>query len=154
MAASDDVYDVILDVLTSHALSIGYFEFVNTHESKVSPGYGLTADIWADRFDPIRQSGLAATSIRIIYMIRIRASLSQEPADKIDSSMSRAAFTLIRTFMANFELDGNARMVDVRGANNVPLSAQAGYIPTGDTKERIYDVTVPVLVNDMWDEAP
>ena len=43
----------ILDRLASHAMTLGVFDRVNTHEPKNAPGRGITCAIWVERIDPV-----------------------------------------------------------------------------------------------------
>ena len=106
----------ILDAVASHALASGYFERVNTHEPANAPGYGLTAAVWVDRMDTVLSSGLASTTGRLVFNIRLYTSMQQEPADAIDPNMTAAADALFRAYIGDFTLGGLVRQVDVRGS--------------------------------------
>ncbi len=60
---------------------------------------------------------------------------------------------LIAAFVADFSLGGKSRNIDIFGAHGFPLSARAGYIDIDNKKFRIMDITVPVIVNDVWSEG-
>lgn len=150
----------ILDPIRAHAAALGVFDTVGGHEPKRAPGTGLTFALWVDRINPVPSSGLTSTSIRFTVLGRIYGPMLAEPQDEIDPVMSDAAARFISALAGDLELNGPdgsgasvARSVDVRGIHGVDLSAQAGYIEQDRALYRVYTITVPVLVNDVYDEA-
>ncbi len=147
--------DATFDAIVSHALATGLFGRVNQHEPESVPRTGLTAAVWAQTIVPIAlASGLAATSARVTFMLRIYTSMLQEPADAIDPDMLRAASVLMAAYTGDFELGGTARNIDLLGASGVLLGAVAGYIGQDDKRSRVMDITVPVIFNDCWTQSP
>jgi hypothetical protein len=45
-------------------------------------------------------------------------------------------------------------MVDIKGAYDIPLAWEAGYLNVGGGMYRILDITLPLVINDVWTEAP
>lgn len=142
----------ILDQVVNHAYRSGYFERVNTHEPKNSPGNGLTAAVWMDYLGPTT-SGLASTSVLVILKIRIYGNMLQEPQDEIDPDITLAAAGLIESLSGDFELSGAARCVDLLGESGERLSARAGYLNVSGVLYRVMDITLPILVNDVWTQV-
>lgn len=142
----------IQDSLTSHASRTGVFDTVNGHETKNSPGLGVFAEVIIDTIDPIRASGLAATSIRLGLKVRISTDMLKEPQDGIDPRIVEAADLFISSVHENFELDGKARFVDLLGAYGIPLSGRAGYLDRSGKQYRVIDVVVPAIINDAWEQ--
>lgn len=151
---SDDYidYEVYQDSLISHAKRLGLFDSVNGHEAKNAPGLGVHCEIFTDTIDPIRASGLAATSCRLVVKARISTDMKAEPQDGIDPRIVRAVGNFIGSVHADFELDGDARHVDLLGAYGIPLSARAGYLNRDNKMYRVMDVTVPIILNDVWNQ--
>lgn len=145
--------DAILNAVTSHALASGWFERVNTHEPKNAPGNGLTCAIWMDTLAPANSSGQASSSALVVLKVRIYTSMLAEPQDAIDPNVTRACSALITAYAGDLDLGGNVRTVDLRGMAGTPLRAQAGYIPQDNRLYRVLDITLPLIVNDVWDEA-
>lgn len=145
----------ILNSIISHAGQTGLFERINGHELTNSPpGTGLTAAIWADTIQPVPvASGLAATSARVAFMVRIYSSATQQPLDAIDPDILTAAGTLMAAYSADFDLDGSVRNVDLLGANGTPLMAQAGYVQMDGALQRVMTITLPVIVSDVFPQA-
>lgn len=141
----------IIGAVTDHALALGIFEAVNGHEPKSAPTLtGVTAAVWVQSVAPIRSSGLQATSGRLELTVRLYQSMLSDPMDAIDPDMLSAVSTLIAAYSGDFELGGSVRAVDLLGSDGVPLSAVAGYVEQDKKPYRIFDVTLPLLINDVW----
>lgn len=152
--ASEDWIDDIFDAVVSDVQASGYFDKVNMHEPKRKPGNGLTAAVWLQGLTPIGQiSGLAATSGRLLFILRLYSNMLQEPQDAIDPNLVRAASNIIRRYHDDFDFNGTIRNVDLLGAYGVALEAQAGYLEQGGTMYRVIDIQVPCLVNDIWPQV-
>lgn len=144
----------MLDSIASHAMSLGLFERVQTHEPKNAPGHGLTCAIWADRITAaLGQSGLASTSAYIVFNIRIMASFLLEPQDAIDPNMVNAVDVLFGEYSGDFDLGSTARNIDLLGAQGIPLQANAGYLTQDGKVFRVMTIMLPVIVNDVWDQV-
>lgn len=146
-------YTQLADALLSHALTLGQFEQVNGHEPKSAPGNGLTAALWLDRIEPVRTSGLDSTSARVALMLRVYQPMLSEPQDAIDPAVYAALDELIAAYSGDFTLGGLVRAVDLLGSAGVPLSAQAGYITQDSRLYRVVTLTVPLIVNDAWEQG-
>ncbi|MFB4312933.1 hypothetical protein [Actinomadura sp. 21ATH] len=145
----------ILAALESHAMASGRFERVNLHEAKSAPGPGLTAALWVQKIRPwAAASGLDATSGVVTFMLRIYQNMLAEPQDAIDPTILSAIDHLAGAYSNDFTLDGLIRNVDLLGASGESLSAQAGYISIDRQLMRVMDLTIPCIVNDLWEQAP
>lgn len=151
---NEEWIDPIFDAVVSDIQRSGYFDKVNMHEPKRKPGRGLTAAVWVQSMDPIGQiSGLASTSGRVVFMVRLYANMLQEPQDAMDPNMIKATSNIIRRYHDDFDFGGMIRNVDLLGAFGIALAAQAGYLEQDDTMFRIMDITVPCLINDIWPQV-
>lgn len=144
----------ILDVVCSHAMSTGYFEEVNQYESKQSPGNGITAAVWVTRVSPVRTSGLAETSIRLELAVRLYSSTYIEPYDSIDPNLTLALDALMRAYCGDFEIGGQVRHVDIFGAYGNALETRSGYMNLDGKEFRVFDIRVPLIIDDLWSQAP
>lgn len=145
----------ILDTLVSHALTSGHFQVVNRHEMKSAPtGIGTFAEIWLDALRPCRSSGLASTCALLQYMVRIRTNMMTEPADEIDPRILAATDYLMNAYSGDFELGGQVRCIDLLGMEDQPLSARAGYLRHDSKNYRVMTITLPIIINDAWTQAP
>lgn len=143
----------ILDAAASHALSLGYFDRVNQHEPKSSPGYGLSAAIWVQFIRPTR-SGLNSTSIILDLNVRIYLNMLQEPQDMIDPNMVDATDALMNAYSGDFDLKGTIAYVDLLGGEDSDgLEAEAGYVEMDNVLHRVMTIRVPCLINDVWSQA-
>jgi hypothetical protein len=148
--------DTILDGIISHALASGWFERVNvrTGEPKNAPGSGLTVAVWAQAIDPIpAASGLTSTTSRVTLQERIYSNMLQEPADMIDPNVIKATDVLCTAYSGDFTLGGSIKQVDLLGAHGVSMHTQAGYVTINQTMYRCMDITLPLIVNDLWTQA-
>jgi hypothetical protein len=145
----------ILDAVTSHASASGLFESVNGHESISSPNTGgLSADVWFRSIAPYAGgSGLAATSGQLVLGLRIYASRLQQPSDAIDIQIVQAVDALLTAYSGDFSLDGLIREVDLLGEAGVALSADGGYLKQDDVSYRVATITLPLIINDLWEQA-
>lgn len=144
----------ILDAVVSHAMASGHFEKVNDHEPANAPSHGLIAAVWTDSLQAVgRASGLASTTVLITFSVRVYTSIQSEPADAIDPNMMAAVDDLCAAYIGDFTLDGLVRQVDVLGAHGQPLLVRAGYIQQSGAIYRVMTVTLPVIVNDLWEQV-
>jgi hypothetical protein len=144
----------ITDALESHAAALGYFERVNFAQLTNQPGNGLGCSIWADAIGPARgSSGLDSTSSKLNFMVRLYTSAAAEPIDAIDPEMLRATSALMAAYSGDFDLGGTIRNVDLLGQFGVPLSGQAGYLELDGKMYRVMTITLPLIVNDVWDQV-
>jgi hypothetical protein len=143
----------VIDAVQSHALALGVFDRVNTHEPKVAPGNGITCAIWVDRVIPVRKSGLNRTSVSLIFNVRLYQSMLFEPQDLIDPNLIGALDLLMAAYNGDYELGGLVREVDIFGMNGVGLNAQAGYVPQDNRMYRVVQITLPLTMNDVWEQV-
>lgn len=150
----------MVDVLQSHALSLGVFESVNGHEPLSPPNQGLTAAIWADYLGPAPGSGLAVTTGLLVMNVRLYRSMRSEPQDAIDPAMLQACWSLMAAYSADFTLgivdqnNESAAYVDLLGITRSRLEARAGYIDQENVTYRVMTITLPVILPDLWTQAP
>jgi len=135
----------------SHALASGYCESVNGHEPENAPGLGITAAVWVDEVQPVRvRSGLAATSVLVTLSIRLQTPIG---GDEVDPALLAAADALMRAYSGDFELGGEVAAVDLLGLAGTPMRGKAGYLPQDDQLYRVFVITLPLLVDDLWSQA-
>lgn len=143
----------ILDGVVSHAMASGHFEQVNGHEPANAPSLGLTAAVWTDSIQAIRSSGLASTSAVLVFNVRVYTSTQSEPADAIDPNVISAVDDLCAAYIGDFTLGGLVRQVDVLGQHGQPLLVRAGYIQQSGAIFRVMTITLPVIVDDLWEQV-
>ena len=146
-------YQPVLAALESVCKASGKFRAVNGHEPKNAPEKGLTAAVWVDGIQPTTRSGLAATSVVVVYLIRLYTPMISEPQDAIDPAIVSAADAVMGAVTADFTLGGAGGIVDLLGSEGTAMGAQAGYVTVGQTMFRCIDITVPVLLDDVWSQS-
>jgi hypothetical protein len=144
----------LFDKLQSHAMGLGLFERVNTHEYKSAPQNGLWCAIWVQEIRPVKSSGMGATSGVVELRARVGLSFIRKPEDSIDPAILSAVVTLMAEYAGNFTLGGTARAIDLLGMEGPPMSAQAGYVPIDNKVFRVMEIVLPVIMNDLWTVAP
>lgn len=143
----------ILDAVVTHAQTSGYFLVFNEYESKQSSTNGITGEVWVERITPIRSSGLNNTSIRVELQMRVYANTMAEPYDDIDSNLTLAVDAYFTNLIGDFDLFGEARHIDIFGAHGRPLEVETGYINKDGREFRVFQIRIPVIVDDIWTQA-
>lgn len=143
----------ILDEVVSHAMASGHFEKVNGHEPANAPSLGLTAAVWTESVQAVRSSGLDQTTVQLVFNVRLYASAQSEPADAIDPTMITAMDDLCAAYVGDFTLGGLVRQVDILGAYGRPLLVRAGYVQQSGAIFRVMTITLPLIVNDLWEQV-
>ena len=87
-------------------------------------------------------------------MERIYSNALQESPDLIDTNVIKAADALTTAYSGDFTLGGAVRDVDLLGMYGSPLRWLAGYVTINSTIYRCMDLTLPLIVNDLWSQAP
>lgn len=146
--------DGILDVIVTHAQNTGWFQQVFEHESRQSPTNGVNLGVWVESISPIRSSGLANTSVRLELEMRMYANTMAEPYDEIDSTLVKALDALFTAYIGDFELGGESRHIDVFGAHGPPLNVRVGYMNVDGREVRVFQIRLPIIVDDVWPQAP
>jgi hypothetical protein len=140
-----------LDKIESLIAATGLFEIVNLHEPKNAPGDGLNVAVFLNAIGPVpNESGQASTTGRVVFIARVFGPMLEEPADMIDKNLGHAASAIMEALSGDFELGSNVKYVDLLGASGTPLSALGGYMEISKKMFRIMDVTIPIIINDIW----
>jgi hypothetical protein len=72
----------------------------------------------------------------------------------VDLAVTGAVDQLMGAYSGDFEFGGNVRNVDILGAHGTGLGAVFGYARFDSTTYRVATLTVPLIINDVWTEAP
>ena len=144
----------IFTAVQDHAETLAIFDRVGKHEPKNAPGNGLSCAIWAGPLRAVAAaSGLASVSARMELMIRVYNPMLQKPEDDVDPTVLDAVDALFAAYAGDFELGGLVRDVDLLGQHGTPLSAVPGYLNQDSKLFRVIDVTLPLIINDLWNEV-
>jgi hypothetical protein len=144
------------------AQRVGHFPTVDGHEPREAPNNDLHAAFWLLSIRPAggRVSGLASTATVVTFLGRLYIPAGDgvgEPADQLDVDLLAAVDRLMAAFIGDFTLGGRVRNVDIFGEVSPGLSADAGYVAFGGPngkKFRVMTITLPLIVNDMYEEVP
>ena len=151
----DDWITPVYGALMDDLMSSGWFDSVNSGEPSTPPGFGLTAAVWPQSITPVPSlSGLATTSARVVFVVRMYHPAVSTNMDQMELPMVRAVSALMRRYHDDFDFGGVIRNVDLLGEAGAPLSANAGYLEYPDgALYRVYDVLVPCLILDIWPQG-
>lgn len=144
----------IRDAITSHAKTLGKFRRVTGHEPMNAPGLELHLAVWLDSIAPLRSSGLASTSALVTFFARVQSSATSQPADDIDPAIAAAGSALIEALSGDFTLGGLVRKIDLLGAYSPGLGGRAGYLEQDTRQFRVFTISVPCAVNDVYPQTP
>lgn len=140
---------------TSHAQSLGLFEQVLGHEPVSAPGSGLIYAVWVKRVTPIpARSGLNSVSARLELNGRVYMPADSEPQDDVDVAVTGAVDGLMNAYAGDFQLGGSVAEVDLLGEYGASFGADFGYARFDSTTYRVATLTVPLILNNVWTEAP
>ncbi|MET0916718.1 MAG: hypothetical protein ABWY81_11030 [Jiangellaceae bacterium] len=144
----------VANQLYSKMAALGYFANTEMHEPKSAPQGDLTVAVFVQQMQPESSaSGLDATSFRIEYTARIYKPFKSAPEGLIDINIGMAAAAVIGALSGDFDLAGTVRNVVLLGGNSAALGAVAGYQTIDSTVYRIMDITIPVVINDAFDQG-
>lgn len=144
-----------MSAVTSHAQALGPFEQVLGHEPVSAPGSGLTYAVWVKNIKPVAaRSGVASVSARLELTGRVYMPADSEPLDDVDIAVTGAVDGLMNAYAGDFELGGTVAEVDLLGEYGASLGAEFGYARFDSTTYRVATLTVPLVLNDVWTEAP
>ena len=142
-------------VALSHAQGLGLFEQVLGHEPVSAPGSGLIYALWVARIGTVPAgSGLAAGTGRLELTGRVFMPADTQPEDDVDLAVTSAVDQLMAAYSGDFEFGGSVRNVDIFGAHGTGLQAVFGYARFDSTTYRVATLTLPLVINDVWTEAP
>jgi hypothetical protein len=138
----------LFKAIQSYASELGIFTNVDLHEPWNAPGNRLFCSINLGTVRPVMSSGLAAVSGQVVLVIRIWSSALQKPLDGIDPEILSAACSLMGALAGGFTLGQTVRDVEL-----MAMSAQPAYVDFEGKPFRVVELTVPVVINDMFAEA-
>lgn len=146
--------DAVQTAMVDHLRNLGLFTRVNEHEPKNAPGNGLVVAAWLDAVTPIPlASGLAVTSARVAYSVRMYKSMLAEPQDGIDRDLLRALDVVMNEYTGHFTLGGLVGEVDLLGSYGAPLAGKPGYLEQDGKLFRVIVIELPLIIYDVWTQA-
>jgi hypothetical protein len=145
----------LVDALASLAMTLGVFDTVNRHEVVSAPGNGVTCAVWIGPGRPARGgSGLNSTTVVQTMTARLYMPLTTQPQDEIEPAMMDALDVFLAALSGDFTLGGLIREIDLLGQFGVPLSWVPAYQTWGTQQYRVITITIPCVINDVWQQVP
>ena len=153
MTLSRDTPKKIIEYLNSICSRSGNFDQVNQYEPKSAPS-GFDASIFMSALSPAA-SGLTATSMRAEFSVRVYQNMMSEPQSAIDSEVAAAVWDVMAAITADVTLGGlvGTRSVAVLGEDGEALRMETGYTTIEHTLYRVFEIFVPVLLNDALSQG-
>jgi len=144
--------DTLMGKLVSHAQATGHFDSVNTHEPDNAPGNGVSCSVVLDRINFV-QGGLDYTSARVAFAMALYYPANNLPRDDSEAYLIKALDAVMGRLNGDFTLGDTVRMIDIGGAHGEELSTIAGYVKIDEQLYRVMEITLPLIVNDVWEEV-
>lgn len=151
MALAQQDYRDLFNGVVSVPMALGVFDQVNSHEPENPPGKGVNCSVTLGPITPA-PSGLASTSLKITFLLRLYSSLEQRPLDPVDPELLVATAVLIGAYSGGFELTGFTNPGVVRDISLLEVSATPRYLIQDGKGFRVMEVTVPIEINDAFDQ--
>lgn len=145
----------IMAAVRSHGLGTGLFEAFEGHEKLNGTIGGLSGEVFFSGLRPVpAASGLAETSARLEFTVRLRIQAMRQPLDDIELDLMNATDVLMAAYSGDFTLGGLIRNVDLLGAAGDPLRATPGFVTLNQTMYRAVGIGLPMIVNSVWEQVP
>lgn len=145
----------IIDAVASHAMTLGRYDVVNTHEAKNGPGNQMVCDITvASGRSLALASGLSVTSALLTLSVVSYCSMLQEPQDDIDAVLMECVDDLLNAYNTHYTLGGLIRNVDILGQYGLELGWSFGHIDMSKQPVRAAEIILPLVINDAWTQEP
>jgi len=138
--------------LKSQASDSGLFRRVLGHEPKSAPGNGVSFALWLGPITPIPTlSGLNATAGKVIWTARIYVPWIQSDEDQTEVQMMHCVLEMLANYSATFTIGGTVMEVDLLGSYGTALEASTvGYTEIDGTHYRAAELTIPVIIDNLW----
>lgn len=139
----------------SQAQKLNIFETVILHEPKAAPQSLPALAWWLGPLTPLPAgSGLSATSVRVALRGRIYVSDLTKPEDAIDAKLLTLASILLGAFSGSFTLGGQVELIDLLGIYGEAMSSTPAYLRHDDKEFRVQEISLPLIIADLWVQAP
>lgn len=153
MAFGENEAIAIQKALASHVKALGRIERVQEFDPTNAPGKGITACLVAATGDPRPPTGLDRSALRLVWTVRFLMPPGA-PLGSVDPLLMGKAGNLITRLAADLTLGGLVRVIDLRGMSGTSVEWRFGWVTIDQTLYRLLDVTVPLIINDVFPEAP
>lgn len=145
----------VLTAIVSVLEKVGSVEETVTGQGQNPPTTGVGATVWAGaiRTQP-KRSGLASVSIALEVNVRFTIPIGQPP-DAFETTILSAFGDMCNALAAGFTLGAEVEQVDLLGAySGNGLRGDPGYVQFDGVNYRCITAVVPVVLDDVWSDAP
>lgn len=143
----------ILAAVESHCLASGYVQRFQAAEVTDNPATGVTVGVMLTSLTSLgARSGLSSSSVRVELGVRLYLPAASRQPEQTETQIVAAVAALMGSFTGDFDL-GGTRLVDLLGAYGAPLASTAGWTRIADQLYRVHTITLPVIVDDLWDQV-
>jgi len=141
--------------LRTQAKTSGLFRQVLGHEPRSAPTGGFTYALWLGPITPVPAvSGLNASAGRVTVQARIYTPFLAKSEDEIETDMMRAVLQMVGFYSGEITVAGTVMEIDLLGAYGVPLEVtQVGYLDMDGSYYRVADLTIPVIIDNLWTQV-
>ncbi len=143
-ADAEDLFSSI----RSMAKKLGVFSAVIGHDPVNAPPSGVACSVSLGPVKPVTSSGLSSVSGQVTILVHLWAFADGRPLDDVDPAVLGKACALMGAFAGGFTLNGTVRDVDL-----FAMDARPGYVKFEGKEFRCMTITVPIEINDMFQEA-
>lgn len=147
--------DALLKAIKTDATKLGVFRRVIGHEPKSAPGSGVSFAYWLGPVTAARGlGGLNSTGGRVIINGRVYAPFLAKDEDITERDLTHALLELIASYSGGFTVGGTVYAIDLLGMHGVSLeTGSVGYIEMDSLHYRAADLTIPVLIDNLWTQV-
>lgn len=138
----------LFSAIRSTAKRLGLSGEVIGHDPESAPPAGVSVSIMLGTVKPVTSSGLAAVSGEVTLMVHVWDFAQKRPLDDLDPEVLGATCALMGALAGGFTLNGTVRNIDLFG-----MSAAPGYVNFEGKEFRTVAITVPIIINDMFEEV-
>jgi hypothetical protein len=101
-----------------------------------------------------RVSGLGASAGRVEWTARIMTPFLQKSEDEIETDLMRRILQMIGLYSADITIGATVMEIDLLGAYGVALQTSAiGYLEISGSHYRVAELTIPVIIDNLWTQA-
>ena len=144
----------IRDALLSAAAATGHLSSVQGHDIVPAAPSGISASmVLTKQFTVPARSGLQVTSMALVFLMRLSTNAMSEPRSDIDLRLLDAQDALILAYHGDLDLGYTGACVDVLGMSGIPLGSDSGYTTVDKFLMRSFDLTIPVIIDDVWGQT-
>jgi len=140
--------EALFTAIQSYAEELGLFQAVDLHDPWNAPGNRLFCSIMLGQVKPVTSSGLNSVSGQVTLSVRAGSIELQKPLDSINPELLSAVSSLMGAFAGGFTLGGTVRNIDLFG-----MSAAPGWVDFEGKPFRVVEISLGIVINDMFAES-